>query len=101
MINLQIKIKDLIWCEDARNWDDYTESFTDILYYLTEPLENGGRLTVLDRLTGYSGYVRDIETGYRDEKGEFYCASGGFDIRDYPELTIEEAIDKIIANSGF
>lgn len=60
-------------------------------YYL---VGNSGqeRLTVLDRLTGYSCGIRDVESGYRDAVGTFWLASGGVDIRQYPELTVEEAI---------
>ena len=49
-----------------------------------------GRISVLDRMTGY-GY-RDIETGFTDADGKFWLASGQFDIREYPELPIEDAI---------
>ncbi len=53
---------------------------------------NIGTLTVLDRLTGFSGGIRDIETGYRSPEGEFWLASGGFDVRDHNFKTIGEAI---------
>lgn len=64
-----------------------------------------GRLTVLDRETGYSstygfGRARDTETGYRDfflpSTCDFWLASGDFDIRDF--ITIEGVeIDGVIA----
>lgn len=50
-----------------------------------------GSLTVLDRMTGF-GY-RDIETGYRAMNGDFWLASGGFDVRDSESKTLGEAID--------
>lgn len=58
-----------------------------------------GSLTVLDRMTGftdgYGGGVRDTETGFRSPKGGFWLYSGRFDIREFPELTIDQAIEKI------
>ena len=51
-----------------------------------------GMITVLDRLTGYIGGVRDIETGFRDNSGKFWLSSGGFDIRYYSDLDIDNAI---------
>lgn len=53
---------------------------------------NIGTITVLDRLTGFSGGIRDIETGYRSPEGEFWLASGGYDVRDQNFKTIGEAI---------
>ena len=57
-----------------------------------------GSITVLDRLTGF-GY-RDTETGYRSKDGEFWLASGSFDIRDFPSLEIEDAIQFIKDNAN-
>ena len=57
-----------------------------------------GSITVLDRMTGY-GY-RDVETGFRDKSGKFWLASGDFNIRSYPSLTVEEAIEKIKNNAN-
>lgn len=52
-----------------------------------------GRITVLDRMTGFGW--RDVETGFRDKNGKFWLASGGFSILSYPDLEIEDAILKI------
>ena len=62
-------------------------------------LPNGGTITVLDRLTGWSS-GRDIETGYRAPGGRFWLASGNFDIRRFPDITITEAIEKIKVAGG-
>lgn len=51
-----------------------------------------GAITVLDRLTGYYGYVRDTETGYRDMDGKFWLASGMCDVRESGAKTLGEAI---------
>ena len=59
---------------------------------------NIGSITVLDRLTGFGW--RDIETGYRDIKGEFWLASGNFDVRDLKPKTIGDAIKLIKENSN-
>ena len=57
---------------------------------------NEERFTVLDRLTGWGdGNFRDTETGFKDATGKFWLASGMFDIRDFPELTIPEAVDMV------
>ena len=55
-------------------------------------VEDGSRLTVLDRMTGFD-WGRDIETGFRDSAGKFWLASCHKDIRTHPELTIAEAIE--------
>jgi hypothetical protein len=54
-----------------------------------------GRLSVLDRLTGYGWCARDTETSFRDTGDKFWLVSGMFDIRNYPDLTIEEAVAKV------
>jgi hypothetical protein len=46
-------------------------------------LMDGGRITVLDRMTGYGNGVRDVETGYRASCGRWFLASGGYDIRQH------------------
>lgn len=65
----------------------------DILY--TCHVVNVGRITVLHRMTGYHDCHFDTETGFRDMSNKFWLASGNFDIRQYPDLTIDEAIAKI------
>jgi len=59
-----------------------------------------GSITVLDRMTGCSGGVRDIETGFRDPYNKFWLASGNFDIRTFEDITIQEAIELIKKNSN-
>lgn len=54
---------------------------------------NLGSITVLDGMTGFGW--RDVETGYRDNNGEFWLASGNFDIRCEGVETIGEAIEYI------
>ena len=51
---------------------------------------NIGNLTVLDRMTGFGH--RDVETGYMDMNGEFWLASGGYDVRCSGAETLGEAI---------
>jgi len=80
-------IKQLVWKEEKRcnGEDTIFIAYTDI-----------GRFTVLDRLTGYGeGNYRDIETGYKDNEGKFWLASGQFDIRKYPDTTIIKASEYI------
>ena len=57
---------------------------------------DNGRFTVLDRLTGWGdGCCRDTETGFKDKDGKFWLASGMFDIRNFPELQLAEAVDLV------
>lgn len=49
-----------------------------------------GRLTVLERVTGYGW--RDVESGFRDPDGAFWLASGSCDVRRSDCKTIGEAI---------
>lgn len=70
----------------------------DICYRLY--VADGSRLTVLDRLTGFGGGQRDIESGFKNFEKEFWLASGQFDIRSFPELTVAEAIAKVKANAN-
>lgn len=59
---------------------------------------NLGSLTVLDRMTGFG--FRDIETGFRDNDGEFWLASGNFDVRHSGAKTIGDAIEWIKRNAN-
>lgn len=62
---------------------------------------NGGeRITVLDRETGWGGGIRDTETGFTDAEGKFWLVTGMFDIRDFPEMTVPEAIQHIKDNAN-
>lgn len=63
-------------------------------------VNDGGTITVLDRLMGYSGCIRDVETGLFDKNGKFWLASGDFDIRKFGDITTREAIDKIKRNAN-
>lgn len=80
-------IKELEWKEEKRCGGEDT-----IFFAHTEQ----GRFSVLNRLTGYGdGFYRDTETGFKDTLGKFWLASGMMDIRQYPELTIDEAIELV------
>ena len=59
-------------------------------------VNDGSAITVLDR----RGYVRDVETGFRDKDNRFWLASGDFDIRKFGDITIRGAIDKIKKNAN-
>jgi hypothetical protein len=85
------KIGDSVFIEGKRCNDN-------VFFYLD--LGDNEKITVLDRLTGFSGGIRDIETGYMNSDGRFWLASGNFDIREFPELTINEAIAKIKDNAN-
>lgn len=64
----------------------------------------GYRITVLNRMTGFGCGQRDIETGLKDYRldpaNDFWLASGMFDIRQFGDLTIEQAIEKIKENAN-
>ena len=59
---------------------------------------NLGSLTVLDRMTGF-GY-RDTETGYRDNNGNFWLASGALDVRWCGAKTVGDAIKWVKAHAN-
>ena len=59
---------------------------------------NLGSLTVLDRMTGFGR--RDTETGFRDKDGNFWLASGMFDVRHSGSKTISEAIEWVKKNAN-
>ena len=67
-------------------------------------VNNGEFITVLFRRTGFGSdlgmTIFDTETGYRNKAGSFWLASGDFDIREFPELTITEAIQRIKDNAN-
>ena len=53
---------------------------------------NLGSLTVLDRMTGFGDGIRDIESGFRSPDGEFWLASGNYDVRESGAANVGEAI---------
>jgi len=59
-----------------------------------------GRITVLDRMTGYGNGDRDIESGYRDLDGKFWLAICGVDVRESGATTVAEAIEYIKSRAG-
>ena len=72
-----MKLKNLQFKQDCTYPDG------DTLWYCY--IENIGRITILDRMTGF-GY-RDIETGFKDTEGKFWLASGLRDVRLLPDDT--------------
>ena len=63
---------------------------SDVQYALHTNL---GSFTVLDRMTGFGCGIRDTETGFRDSDGEFWLASGGYDVRESGAASINDAIN--------
>lgn len=80
-------VKDLEFKDVTTKWERDNEG-SQYAYHA-----DWGSFTVLDRMTGFG--CRDVETGFRDPKGNFWCVSGNFSIRSYPDLTISEAIELI------
>jgi hypothetical protein len=62
---------------------------SDVQYALHTNL---GSFTVLDRMTGFGYGIRDTETGFRGSDGEFWLASGGYDVRESGAVSINDAI---------
>lgn len=85
-----MKVNELVFVEDR---------YADNILYIAK-LESGERITVLDRETGFDWCRRDIETGYGDLEGKFWLVSGNFDIRNYPDLDISDAIELIKSNAN-
>ena len=84
--------KDALFHDVDMSW---SESDNQVAFH-----SNIGSITVLDRVTGYGGGMRDTETGYRGPDGKFWLASGWFDIRTKNCKTIAEAIDCIKRNAN-
>ena len=59
-----------------------------------------GSITILDRMTGYGSGLRDVETGFRDVDGNFWLASGMFDIRKHLPMKFSEAVALIKKNAN-
>lgn len=59
---------------------------------------NLGSLTVIDQNRGYGHH--DMETGYRDPDGKFWCARDGYDVRWSGVDTIGEAIEWVKARAN-
>lgn len=76
-------IKDIVWIVEKMSDGEDTLNRANI--------PNVGRFTVLDRMTGF-GY-RDVETGFKDMEGKFWLASGQKDVRDYPDMSIQDAVE--------
>lgn len=76
---------DMSWSDSDKQWAFHTKQFS---------------ITVVDRMTGYGNGQRDIETGFRDKFRQFWLASGGFDIREYLPMTINDAIAAIKRNAN-
>ena len=79
-----MRVKDLDFKKEIRMDGE------DIYYFVYTDF---GRISVLDRLTGFGW--RDIETGFTDNDDKFWLASGDFDIRRNSEMEIPEAIELI------
>ena len=85
-VELDTPMSDVEFYEVQDMWDG------DIQYVLNTNL---GSITVLDRMTGYDGGVRDTESGFRDPDGKFWLASGMCDVRFSGAKTVGEAIEWI------
>lgn len=77
-------------------WNSETVAEEDELLFLF--IEDGSRITVLDRMTGFG--FRDVETGFKDEHGAFWLASGKKDVRKSGCKTVKDAIAWIKENAN-
>jgi hypothetical protein len=59
---------------------------------------NLGSITILNRLTGFGH--RDVETGYKDEEGRFWLASGSCNVLWSNSKTVGEAIEWVKQNAN-
>lgn len=81
---------------DSDLFHEVQDTYSDDLSWALHT--NLGSITVLDRMTGFGW--RDVETGFRDQLGNFWLASGRFDIRDFECKTIGCAISLIKENAN-
>lgn len=95
---LSAPILDVKWNETQIGvMDEFCEP--DTLWWAY--VENGDRLTVLRRTTGFSFGSVDVESGFRDAEGKFWLASGMCDVRLAPEVkTVADAIEWVKAHSN-
>lgn len=95
---LSAPIRDVKWNEtEIGGVDGFCEPDTLWSAYA----ENGNRLTVLRRTTGFSFGSVDVESGFRDAEGKFWLASGMCDVRLAPEVkTVADAIEWVKAHSN-
>jgi len=77
-----MKVSELIWVKRE------SKSDTEFIFTTETPL---GKMAVVSKLIWSA---RSIMTGFRDMDDTLWSATD-FDIRNYPELTLVEAIDKI------
>ena len=59
-----------------------------------------GWISVLERSTGYSFRPRDTETAFMDHDGSFWLLQGE-DIRNYPGLSMDEAVEFIKTHAQY
>ncbi len=59
---------------------------------------NLGSLTVVDRMTGFGW--RDTESGFRDPNGNFWLASGNYDVRYSGCVKLGDAIEWVKARAN-
>jgi hypothetical protein len=90
-----VTITDTIKSEDFKLVEEFG---SDKLFIVK--LVSGGKITVLDRMTGYGNGIRDIETGYRNPQGLFWLASGGCDARSLNGTTYEDVIVWVQKNAN-
>jgi len=87
------KIKDVEFKESNRSVDENRS------WYLNIP--SIGTISVVNRMTGFSEYGRDTETGFTDIDGAFWLVSyQHFDIREYADMPIVKAIQLIKKRSN-
>ena len=93
--------------EHWKGVDEKSEFSSDLFHYPEYQGTHGfnvafhselGSLTVCERLTGYLEIV--IESGFRAVDGEFWLASGGFDVRKSGASTVGEAIKWVKDNAN-
>jgi hypothetical protein len=98
-MSIELTVKGIRWTTEVHSHIEWDGLPGTLYYYYFDQFDLSERITVLDRMTGsYLG--RDIETGHKDREGKFWLASGSFDIRKFPELTLAEAVEKIKANAN-
>jgi hypothetical protein len=91
----QIKPTDILSRDLFKTWKDDQD---DTLIGLK--ISDGSIITVLDRMNGFIGGIRDVESGYRDADGKFWLASGNFDITKQGAISISDAIMTIKLNAN-
>lgn len=94
----EVKGDDLL-SKDFFYYPEYQGSIDELEDWNVAFHSNLGSLTVVDRMTGFGN--RDVESGYRNCDGEFWLASGGYNVmEEFDGEKVSDAIEFVKRNAN-